>query len=142
CIIDSLTLAPWNNLEQNHGQLNLFYPPPDSPAIMSCRSRTEAYFVYPFNNPPNFTNLLNWIRDTVPVGDFIAIYSWLTYPYSNSPADLNNLMTYLGCPQWPPADNAPFSFVVKKGEPNIIDTIVQGGVSAADSAFLSVSLVG
>jgi hypothetical protein len=136
-VIDSLTLQPISNLNQDHGQMNLFIP---SESLAVCRSRPEGYFIYPFNDPASFTNLQDWVEDTIPNGHFLLFYSWTTYSYTNSPAALNNLMTGLGCP-WPPLDSAPFIYVVKKGAPGILNYLVEGS-SSSDYITLDTVLTG
>jgi len=138
-IIDSCTGQPWNNLNVDHGNWNLYCVyPVCAPDYYVCRQRAENYFVYSFNDTLSFSRLHEWIRDSVPDNDLILIYSWTTYSYSNSPQALNNLIYELGCPAWPAPDSVPFTYFVKKGQTSVMDTIVVGA-SPLDSAFLTVT---
>jgi hypothetical protein len=140
-IIDSLTLQPINNLNVNHGQLNLHYDFP-YPYYTVCRGRPENYFVYPMSDPNSLTNLHSWIRDTLPDGYFVLIYSWTTWNWTlNNNTALDSVMTELGCTQWPPEDSVPFAFVVKKGDPGVLNVFTEG-TNFNDSAFINANLVG
>jgi hypothetical protein len=138
-ILDSC-LRPWSNKNVNHGHWNYYCVwPVCSPDTFVCRMREENYFIYSFNNPASFTRLHEWIRDSVPDGQYILIYSWTTYWWSNVPAELNNLMTDLGNTSWPPSDSVPFIYAVKKGFTSELDTMVQGS-NWNDSVFLELAI--
>jgi hypothetical protein len=123
-VIDSCK-QPWNNLCVDHGNWNLYGTFPCADTFV-CRMRPENYFVYSFYDTASFTHLHAWMRDSVPDGNYILIYSWTTYSWSQVPVELNNLMNNLGCASWPPADSVPFIFAVRKGVTSELDTLVQG----------------
>jgi hypothetical protein len=139
-VIDSCTWQPWNNENVDHGHWNQYWDFPYPPTYI-CRNRSENYFIYSLNNPTSFSSLYHWMHDTVPDGNYVLIYSWLTWSWqSNNNQYLDSLISYLGCPSWPPNDSVPFTFFVQKGEPWNIDTLVTGS-TPTDLANLIVGVL-
>lgn len=115
-VLDSISLEAWTNCEYNFGQTNVWIP--DSAQACtgsgsgSCRSRIENYFIFRLGVAGQMNNLQNMIN-SVPSGNYVIMYSWLTYPYSNE-ASLGNAISGLGFTN-PPQDDAPFIYFIRKG---------------------------
>jgi hypothetical protein len=66
-VLDSVTLEPWSSEERNSGQAN-------APGTMSANSPYGNYFVFR-HNATNMAALESFIKDTVPSGNHILMWS-------------------------------------------------------------------
>ncbi|HXP52500.1 MAG TPA: hypothetical protein VN922_21285, partial [Bacteroidia bacterium] len=120
-VIDSTSLNQWSTLYHKLGN--------DNGAGSGC-NYPFGMFIYWFNDPNAMPSMFTAIKDSVPNGDYILIWSWVEGQLKTSvPLALKNyLVTNLGCS---PAINAsnitdtvPFIFFAKKGSPSTAKTLI------------------
>lgn len=136
-VLDSLTLSPWNNCNNNVGQANTFTDPngdciTDNNTIYTCRARAENYFIFSCSNNAQIQAMRTFVN-SVPNGNYIIIYSAFTFPYSTCDPAFGGALTDLGFNPGLVQDNLPFIFFCQKGNTNS-DTSLFG--SASNSALI------
>jgi hypothetical protein len=120
-VIDSVTLKPWNNCNNNFGQLNTFTSGDcsvENPVgTGNCRSRYENFFFFRYNQPSEMTAFQNMLN-AIPNGNHVIVYSWFPAFYSNYP-DFQNAMINIGFSDINLVfDTTPFIFYMQKGNIN------------------------
>ncbi|MGB0882628.1 MAG: C25 family cysteine peptidase, partial [Vicingaceae bacterium] len=112
-IIDSLTLEPWSVVEHpSLGHVN------NSPGFVG--SAQERIFIFRQGNAANMTSLENMLRDSVPNGNHVLMWTWYYYNFSGyapMPLSLKNQLGTMGATQLPTVqDSLPFLFYTKVGD--------------------------
>jgi hypothetical protein len=133
-ILDSVTLEPWLSDDRNVGQAN----------TINSFSNSEKFFIFRHNDALQMAALENFIKDTVPNGDHILMWTWyivnlsgFTFPMPVSlRAELGNMGASAQLQGI--TDLYPFIFYHQKG--NVASTLEMVGDSIPHKN-LSVSTV-
>ncbi len=113
-VLDSVTLEPWNSGLYKWGQAN-----------EDSVGNKLGIFIFRENTPAQMTAMQNMITDSVPDGNYILGYTWVTPHYTTWPASVVNAFTNLGADTLQYlGDSIPYIFLVKKGDPNSAIQIV------------------
>jgi len=128
-VIDSLTLKPWSVI--NHlgvGQANNW-------AAWQGTSQ-EFFFIFRQNNASQMSALINLLKDTVPVGDHILMWTWYYKTFQSyvpMPPSLKTQLGNMGAVNLPTVrDSVPFLFYVKKGYPASAIEIIGDSINQKD----------
>lgn len=120
-VIDSTTLLPWSTCGRNFNQSNQFTlingdcnDPINTYGTGTCRNRAENHFMFHLNDPTQLAGF-NTMMNSVPVGDYVLLYSWFTTTYSTVDPLFLQTINSLGLNTNGLNDNAPFIFFTKKG---------------------------
>ncbi len=110
-VLDSLTLEPWSADDKNMGQANV---------NGFNNSSTEHEFIYRHNNPTQMAALETLLKDSVPSGNHILMWTWYFYDftaYDPMPPSLKSQLANMGATLLPTIqDSLPFLFYHKKGD--------------------------
>ena len=111
-IIDSLTLEPWSAVEHSGlGHVNNW------PAWIG--SAQEHLFIFRQNSTANMTALENMLRDSIPDGNHVLLWTWQHSNFSGyvpMPASLKSQLGLMGANQLSTvSDSLPFLFYSKIG---------------------------
>lgn len=113
-VLDSVTLEPWNSGLYDWGQAN-----------EDSVGNKLGIFIFRENTPAQMTAMQNMITDSVPDGNYILGYTWVTPHYTAWPASVINAFTNLGADTLQYlGDSIPYIFLVKKGDSNSAIQIV------------------
>ncbi|MBL0341431.1 MAG: hypothetical protein IPP71_11100 [Bacteroidetes bacterium] len=111
-VIDSVSLDLWTNENRNFGNFNTFVPGVGG----TCRQRFEKYFIFR-DNPTQRDLLKTMLIDSIPSGNFVALYSIFNVAYSTWDPALKNLLSSWGSDSINfVADGDPYIFFTKKGD--------------------------
>jgi hypothetical protein len=128
-VVDTASFDNWQSSILNMGQAN--YP---------GSGQKPNFFIFRNADPLQMDALANMLRDSVPNGYYIVMYSWywnFFSGYSPFPASLNIELANLGATIMPSmGDSLPFALFAKKGYPSSVvemvgDSITQKGLSVA-----------
>jgi len=112
-VLDSLSLEPWLADDRNVGQAN---------TNGFNNAGTNPFFIFRQNNPTQMAALESLIKDTVPSGNHMLIWTWYyaTFPsFSPLPLSLRTQLGGMGATQFQTAaDSLPFLIYHKKGYPS------------------------
>ncbi|MDG1477167.1 MAG: C25 family cysteine peptidase [Vicingaceae bacterium] len=111
-VIDSLTLEPWSVVEHSTlGHVN------NTPNFIG--SAQERIFIFRQGSAANMASLENMLRDSVPPGNHVLMWTWYYYNYSGytpMPASLKSQLGNMGATQLSNvSDSLPFLFYNKIG---------------------------
>ncbi len=117
-VIDSITLQPWTTAEHAFGNVNTFDPITNQG---TCRNRAEKYFIFKpvdFQQQPNLQQqqaLEDMLRDSIPCGNYILIYTVYGGKYSQWTPSLMQEILNLGADSVQYLqDYQPYIFFTKK----------------------------
>lgn len=113
-VIDSVTLDLWNTGDRFFGNTNFFNS--TAPGQYGCRPRPEKYFIFR-DDAAGRSNLLTMLEDSIPNGNYVAVYSLFNVTFSQWDVSLKNLLTSWGSDSinFIP-DGDPYIFFTKKGD--------------------------
>ncbi len=110
-VIDSLTLLPWQSDYGEVGEVGHVNDP-----WCSNKTQPQNYFVFQADNIENIRKMTDFVKNKVPAGDYILIYSFRNGNYENYDEDIRSTFEEWG------ADNIrflnnyiPYIFFAKKG---------------------------
>lgn len=132
-VFDPVSLEPWNTGNHYLGNYNTFNDSCQAGAscggsICSGRPRPDNYFTFKINNPTALTNLKIAIEDSVPIGNYMLIYTSPTPHYEQWGDSLlktfqdlgSQYVTLIDTPQW----WQPYILITKKGDASFtVDTL-------------------
>ncbi len=121
-VIDPVTLESWGSYgkDDQGNWVNEDHQFGNANNGNGCRSRVEKYFIFRQNNEQSMKNMERMLRDSVPDGHYILVYSWIYADYGDgwSATDLPAWFQSQGADSVGAGqDKVPFIFFVKKGEP-------------------------
>jgi len=113
-VLDSLTLELWNTENYNFGNTNFFIS--NAPGQYGCRPRAEEYFIFR-DDVNGRNNLKTMLEDSIPNGNYVALYTVYNVAFSQWDPALKNILTGWGSDSitFIP-DNDPYIFFTKKGD--------------------------
>ena len=115
-VIDSATLIPWYSDKANYGHS-------DYPQSWS-RNRPDYYFVY-YADIATLHNMANLIKDTVPNGNYILVYTIKNGNFDSWDETLYQAFESLGSTKIRTVhNNIPYIFFCKKGYPNTVHEVL------------------
>ncbi len=143
-VIDPVTLESWGSYGTNpQGALvNEDHQFGNANNYPGCRKRTEKYFIYRQNNDQSMAHLENLLRDTVPDGHYVLVYTWIYAQYDGwSNTNLTDWFQSQGADSIGKGqDRVPFIFFVKKGNPATAEEVY--GTRPDDFITLNASIQG
>ena len=121
-VVDPGTFEAWQTgpryVYRHYGNFNWY----NDQNYFGCRPRPEKYFLFKQNLPSSLDSLRIMLEDTVPVGHYIAVYTWKNLNRTATDVGLGagfyDYMISLGadsirsCP-----DFVPYLFITRKGYP-------------------------
>ncbi len=111
-VIDSVSLALWTNENHNFGNYNVYIPG----VTATCRQRYEKYFIFR-DNPAQLALMKTMLEDSIPNGDFVAVYSVFNVNYSAWDPALKATFSSWGSDSINFLDDGdPYIFFTKKGD--------------------------
>jgi len=129
-VLDSLSFDSWEtpyngqNANRDYGQANI---------NGSCRSRSEAYFMFRANSAIQLQSMRKMLLDSVPNGNYILVYSWYNIKYSDinvsNPAIMQTFSALGATKVTGISDSIPFIFAVKKGKPATVKEVVGDSIN-------------
>ncbi|MDA3882383.1 MAG: C25 family cysteine peptidase [Bacteroidales bacterium] len=129
-IIDSLTGEPWLANRGSYGQI---YP--------YRFGVVKKYFTFPTASTSGRTNIANFLRDTVPEGNYILVYTYQTAYFESWEENIRTAFEELGAALPRNLDNdVPYIFFAQKG--NITTAKEKAGSTSADDIQLSAEFPG
>ncbi len=127
-ILDSITLEAWSADERNLGQAN---------TVGFNSGSTRPFFMYRYNNPAQMTALVTLLKDSVPVGNHILMWTWhyktfLGYGTGLTPA-VKSQLAAMGAPLLSAVqDSLPFLMYQKMGYPSTTLEVIGDSISHKD----------
>jgi len=118
-IFDSATINPWLANKAFYGQSN--YP--------VCNGIINNMFVFTSNDATSRTKMGTFISDSVPNGNYILIYTWLTGNFASMEESVIQKFESLGAKRirslvQTSQNHIPYIFFVKKGRPETVSEVV------------------
>ncbi|HMT28069.1 MAG TPA: hypothetical protein PKD91_02195, partial [Bacteroidia bacterium] len=112
-VIDSITLDLWTTENYFFGNTNFFNG--TGPGQYGCRPRAEMYFI--FRDTPAQRQALIDMLDSIPSGNYVAVYSVFDVAFSAwEPALINQLTAWGADSLATLQDGQPYIFFTKKGD--------------------------
>jgi len=128
-IIDSATLEPWTSNRADFGARN--YP-------LCNGTYLDKFFVFSSGDQNSQKKMASFIKDSVPNGNYILIFTWQSGYFSSLNQSLLDAFKFYGAKRLPSKDNIPYIFFIKKGSPQTLQEIA--GVSELDTLILSANM--
>lgn len=129
-VMDSITLLPWYAQQANYGHFN----------YNTNYSVVSRLFVYVTNNASYRANMLKFIRDSIPEGNYILAFSYQNTYFSLWEEDLRQVFDSLGAKlHRTTADSYPYILFAKKGDTTYTKETV--GVNNIDFITQSANVV-
>ncbi|MFO7868112.1 MAG: interleukin-like EMT inducer domain-containing protein, partial [Bacteroidales bacterium] len=129
-VIDSLTAEPWLANRGSYGQI---YP--------YRFGVVKKYFTFPTGSASGRKNIANFLRNTVPEGNYILVYTYQTAYFDSWEENITTAFEDLGAtlPRTL-ANDIPYIFFAQKG--NITTAKEKAGSTSADDIQLSAEFPG
>lgn len=122
-VLDSLTLTSWQTPYNGQHQQNNFGQA-NTTAWCGNRNRSERFFLFLASQPSQMQAMRDFLLQDVPDGNFIVLYSWLGFNYSqiwNQDSSILEAIETLGSNEIRNLpDRHPFIFTVRKGDPSSV----------------------
>ncbi len=137
-VLDSLNLESWETKYFNLNPNNDFGQANKDDYCGTNRTRPEKFFMFRTNNPQQLDTMKNFLKNVVPDGAYIVVYTWFGVDYSAiNTQDSTILKTFeeLGSNMINSIpDDYPFIFSVQKGKPSTVMEVA--GTSVDDQIEL------
>ncbi len=140
-VMDPLTLKAWGTSFGGQNPQNDFGNANNNG---QCRQRVENFFIFRQNNPTQMQALANLLNsDIIPAGHYVLLYTarFVSYDSWDNTPDMYAAVAGLGAQMVGSAgaqDTVPFSFFVRKGDPNFIYELY--GSSISDTLYNVIDL--
>jgi hypothetical protein len=131
-VLDSLTLEPWSADDMDVGQAN----------VVGFNNGSTRHFFMFRHTASYMTSLENFIRDTVPDGNHILMWTWYVINISGftvgMPPSLRTELGNMGAIQLPTVtDSIPFLFYAKKGTPSSAVEVIGDSITHKNLTLLT-----
>ena len=133
CVIDSVTLTHWDSHRADYGHSNY---------VWCCSSSSSRTFFVFYADSLTLVNMANMLINSIPNGNYIAVYSFISGSFDNWPPaafDAFNNLSDDNSQLITAANNSPFLFFVKKGYPETATELIGNSPTETLETFKTLS---